>query len=40
MGDNNALYRVQIGAYSMKTNEESMKKKLQAAGFDALVVQA
>ena len=39
-GDKNALYRVQVGAYSVKTNAESMKKKLQAAGFDALIVQA
>lgn len=40
VGDKNALYRVQVGAYSVKTNAEAMKKKLQAAGFDALIVQA
>lgn len=40
IGDKNALYRVQVGAYGVKTNAEAMKKKLQAAGFDALIVQA
>lgn len=39
-GDKNALYRVQMGAYGVKSNAEAMKKKLQAAGFDALIVQA
>lgn len=39
-GDKNALYRVQVGAYGVKTNAEAMRKKLQAAGFDALIVQA
>lgn len=39
-GDKNALYRVQVGAYGVKTNAEAMKKKLQKAGFDALIVQA
>ncbi len=32
-------YRVQIGAYSIKQNAEAMQKKLQAAGFDAIVVK-
>lgn len=40
IGNKNALYRVQVGAYGVKSNAESMKKKLQAAGFDALIVQA
>lgn len=40
MGDKNALYRVQVGAYGIKTNAEVMRKKLQKAGFDALIVQA
>ena len=31
------LYTVQVGAYSVKANAEAMKKKLQAAGFDAFV---
>lgn len=39
-GDRNALYRVQIGAYSVKTNAEVMKRKLQENGFDAVIVQA
>lgn len=39
-GDKNALYRVQVGAYGVKANAESMKKKLREAGFDALIVQA
>lgn len=40
MGDRSALYRVQVGAYGVKSNAEAMKKKLQKAGFDALIVQA
>lgn len=32
------LYRVQVGAYSQKTNAEAMAKKLKAAGFDAIIV--
>jgi N-acetylmuramoyl-L-alanine amidase len=32
------LYRVQVGAYSQKPNAEAMKKKLEAAGFDAIIV--
>lgn len=39
-GDKNALYRVQVGAYSVKTNAEAMRKKLKEAGFDAIVIQA
>ena len=35
----NALYRVQIGAYGNKVNAENMKKKLKAAGFDAVIVK-
>ena len=38
-GDKKALYRVQVGAYSVKDNAEAMKKKLQAAGFDAFIAQ-
>ena len=40
IGDKNALYRVQVGAYSRKANAEAMRQKLQKAGFDALIVQA
>lgn len=32
------LYRVQVGAYSQKSNAEAMQKKLKAAGFDAVIV--
>lgn len=31
-------YRVQVGAYSKKTNAEAMKQKLIKAGFDAVIV--
>ena len=34
------LYRVQVGAYSIKANAEAMQKKLKAAGFDAFIVKA
>lgn len=36
-GDKKALYRVQVGAYSVKSNAEAMKQKLQAAGFEAFI---
>ena len=36
-GDKKTLYRVQVGAYSVKANAEAMKQKLQAAGFDAFI---
>ena len=32
------IYRVQVGAYSAKSNAEAMQKKLKAAGFDAVIV--
>ena len=32
------LYKVQVGAYSKKTNAESMVKELKAAGFEASIV--
>ena len=31
-------YRVQVGAYRNKTNAESMRKKLEKAGYDAIIV--
>ena len=34
----NAIYRVQVGAYSVKANAEAMQKKLKASGFDAVIV--
>ena len=33
-----ATYKVQVGAYSDKANAESMKRKLETAGFDAIIV--
>lgn len=32
------IYRVQVGAYTKKANAEAMQKKLQTAGFDAVIV--
>lgn len=32
------LYRVQVGAYSVKANAEAMAKKLKADGYDAIIV--
>lgn len=32
------LYKVQIGAYSVRDNAVNMQKKLKAAGFDAIIV--
>ena len=32
------IYRVQVGAYSVKANAENMKNKLKSAGFDAIIV--
>lgn len=32
------IYRVQVGAYSNKSNAETAKKKLQEAGFDGIIV--
>lgn len=38
--DSNKLYRVQVGAYSVKANAENQLKKLKAAGFtDAFIVE-
>lgn len=33
------LYKVQVGAYSVKANAEAMLSKLQAAGFDGFIKQ-
>ena len=32
------IYRVQVGAYSIKLNAEAMLKKLKADGYDAIIV--
>jgi len=34
------LYRVQVGAYSVKKNAENMLAKLKAAGFDGFITQS
>lgn len=34
------IYRVQVGAYSDKANADAMLKKLKAAGFDGIIVEA
>lgn len=34
------IYRVQVGAYSVKANAEEMQKKLKADGYDAIIVKA
>lgn len=34
------MYRVQVGAYSVKENAEAMQRGLLAAGYDAIVVKA
>lgn len=39
-GDRKALYRVQVGAYSVKDNAENTMKKLKDAGFDAFITKA
>lgn len=39
-GDSTQIYRVQVGAYSVKSNADAMQAKLKAAGFDALIVRA
>jgi N-acetylmuramoyl-L-alanine amidase len=33
------IYRVQVGAYSVRANAEAMQKKLKASGYDATIVQ-
>lgn len=33
------LYRVQVGAYGVKSNAEQMQRKLKFAGFDAIIVE-
>lgn len=38
--EENILYRVQVGAYREKANATAMQEKLQAAGFEAVIVQA
>ena len=35
--ESNVLYRVQVGAYSVKANAEAMQKKLKEAGFSSYI---
>lgn len=34
------LFRVQVGAYSVRDNAKKLKKELKAAGYDAVIVKA
>ena len=36
---NDVMYRVQVGAYSNKANADSVRKKLQSLGFEAIIVK-
>ena len=38
-GEKATLYRVQVGAYLLKSNAEAMQKKIKAVGFDAFIVK-
>ncbi len=40
VGNEKQLYRVQVGAYSVKGNADAMLAKLKVAGFDAIIVNA
>lgn len=37
--DKATLYRVQVGAYLLRSNAEAMQKKIKAVGFDAFIVK-
>ena len=37
--EKSSLYRVQVGAYLLKSNAEAMQKKIKAVGFDAFIVK-
>lgn len=40
VGDKRQLYRVQVGAYTVKGNADATLAKLKDAGFDAIIVNA
>ncbi|MBD5554867.1 MAG: N-acetylmuramoyl-L-alanine amidase [Roseburia sp.] len=40
VGTKRELYRVQVGAYSVKDNADRMQTRLKKAGFDAIIVKA
>lgn len=37
--ETSTIYRVQVGAYSVRENAENMLKKIKAAGFDAFIAK-
>ena len=37
--ESNALYRVQLGAFSKRANAEALKKELQAKGYQAYITK-
>ena len=37
--NNKVLYRIQVGAFGVKSNSDAYLKKVKAAGFDAFIVQ-
>lgn len=39
VAEEEALYRVQVGAYSVKDNADRMQKALKEAGFEAIIVK-
>ncbi len=39
VGDGKTIYRVQVGAYSVKENAEKMAERLRQAGFDAIITK-
>ena len=34
------IYRVQVGAFTVKANAEALREKLHTKGFDAVIVMA
>ena len=38
--ETSTLYRVQVGAYSVRANAEDLQRKLKAEGFDSFIVKA
>lgn len=39
-GDKKSIYRVQVGAYSVKENAKSIQEKLKKSGFDSIIISA
>lgn len=39
-GDKSTLYRVQVGAYSVRANAEIMRDRLREVGYDAIIMTA